>query len=269
MLRGSQTLAVTARKTRFLPFETAPVSTNPRPALRHRQLLSPSDQARERGGTGPIRTRPRADTAALRLCVTGYIVMPEHFTLRDEFADNFPIQAHNGITIPKPNTWEKVMPVHPQAKNLPVEHMALAPEFHSPAVARCCQAWNRVYRANRKAGTNPISTSLRANEAYRNAMPPLSSPRNICDFVACVAYALVVRAMCQEQATSLLHAAGVASRAFKLAASTANTAAPRAAQRKNKISGYETVDWNFIDLETITYAKEASPNAPGLGPKSA
>ena len=161
------------------------------------------------------------------------------------------------------------MPLHPLAKNLPVQRMALAPEFHSPAVARCCQAWNRVYRANRKAGTNPISTSLRANEAYRNAMPPLSSPRNICDFVACVAYALVVRAMCQEQATSLLHAAGVASRAFKLAASTANTAAPRAAQRKNKISGCETVGWNFAGLKTTTYPEESFTDRTELDPKLA
>ena len=137
------------------------------------------------------------------------------------------------------------MPLHRLAENTPEEHLALDPEFDSPAVARCCKAWNRAFKAHREGGTNPVSTNLRANEAYRNAMPPLSSPRNICDFVACVTHAIVVRAICLEHAAPLLQAAGVASRAFKLAASIADAAAPRANQRKNKKSGCETVDWDL------------------------
>jgi hypothetical protein len=88
------------------------------------------------------------------------------------------------------------MPLHPLAKNLPEEHIALAPYFHSSAVARCCKARNRAFKAHREVGTNPVSTSLRANEAYRNAMPPLSSPQNLYGFIACVAHGVVVRAIC-------------------------------------------------------------------------
>ena len=72
------------------------------------------------------------------------------------------------------------MPIHPNARKMREEHIALAPVFHSPAVSRCCKAWNR------------------------------------------------------EQAASLMHAASVASRAFKLLANTASAAAPRANQRKIK-----------------------------------
>jgi hypothetical protein len=159
------------------------------------------------------------------------------------------------------------MPVHPLAKNMPEEYLALAPGFHSPAVARCCKAWNRAFKAQLKGGTSPISIRLRASEAYREAMPPLTSPQNLCDFIACVAHAVTVKAMCMEHAASLMHAAGMASRAFKLLASTANTAAPHANPRKNKISGCETVDWDFTDLETTTSAEQAPADRSRFGPK--
>jgi len=161
------------------------------------------------------------------------------------------------------------MPVHPNAKNMREEHIALAPVFHSPAVARCCKAWNRAFKAHREGGTNPVSIYLRANEAYREAMPPLSSPQNLCDFIACVAHGVTVRAICDIQAAALLQAAGVASRAFKLVANTANTAASRADQRKNKISGCETVDWDFTALKTTAYPEEPLAKPPQFAPKLA
>jgi len=42
------------------------------------------------------------------------------------------------------------MPRHPQANDTVLNPIALAPEFHNPAVARCCKAWNRAFRANLK-----------------------------------------------------------------------------------------------------------------------
>ena len=65
------------------------------------------------------------------------------------------------------------MPVHPNAKNMREEHIALAPVFHSPAVARCCKAWNRAFKAHREGGTNPVSIYLRANEACQRHAAPL------------------------------------------------------------------------------------------------
>jgi hypothetical protein len=59
-------------------------------------------------------------------------------------------------------------------------------------------------------------------------------PRNICDFVACVVHGVVVRAVCDELTASLLHAAGVASRTFKLGATAANTAARAVLSEKIK-----------------------------------
>ena len=156
------------------------------------------------------------------------------------------------------------MPLHPLAKNMPEEYLAVPPGFHSPAIARCCKAWNRAYKYHRERGTNPISFHLRANEAYREAMPPLSSPQNLCDFIACLTHAITVRAICLEHAASLMHAAGMASRAFKLVANTAGTAPSPGPQRKNKISGCETVDSNFTGLESTTSSKLAHGEHPNL-----
>jgi hypothetical protein len=140
-----------------------------------------------------------------------------------------------------------IMPLHPLAKDLPEEHIALAPEFHSPAVARCCQAWNRAFKSHLQGGANPVSVHLRANEAYRNAMPPLSTPQT------------------SATLSPALHTAGVASRAFKLAASIANTTAPRV-PAKNKISGCETVGWNFAGLKTTTRPEESFTDRTELDP---
>jgi hypothetical protein len=93
---------------------------------------------------------------------------------------------------------------------------------------------------------------VRANEAYRSAMPPLTTPQNLCDFVACVAHGVAVRTILPAHATSLLDAARVAARAFKF---VEGTSAPRSAKRKNKIPGCETVDWDFVAVKTMHYER--------------
>ena len=65
----------------------------------------------------------------------------------------------------------EIMPLHPPVKNQAETHLALAPEFQSPAVARCCKAWNRAFKAHTDAGTSSVWVPVRANEAYRSAMP--------------------------------------------------------------------------------------------------
>jgi hypothetical protein len=163
----------------------------------------------------------------------------------------------------------EIMPQHPPVKNQAPTHLALAPEFQSPAVARCCKAWNRAFKAHTDARTNPVWVPIRANEAYRSAMPPLTTPQNLCDFIACVAHGVSVRAICLIHATSLLAAARVASSAFRLVENPPERPAPRSARGKNKISGCETVDWDFAAVKTTTYPELPSPDRPQNDPKSA
>ena len=160
------------------------------------------------------------------------------------------------------------MPRHNQAKDNVSNRIALAPEFQNPAVARCCKAWNRSFNANLKAGTDPVLVYVRANEAYRFAMPPLSNLQNLCDFVACVAHGLVLNTIPMPHAAAMMDAARVASHALKTAAPADSSAAPgvERKKRKNKISGDKTAN---RCLKTTTYLKKTLENVPELDRKSA
>ena len=84
------------------------------------------------------------------------------------------------------------------------------PKFKHAAIQQCCNAWNVRYQAERATGRGIVSCACRANEAYRTAMPPLTTAENIGDFVACVTYGTMIGTICHLAATQLLYAAQVA-----------------------------------------------------------
>jgi len=84
----------------------------------------------------------------------------------------------------------------------------------NPAIARCARAWSSTYRVNISIGSSKVSASLEAGEAFRKAMPALTSADNVRDFVACVASGLLISAISSGDAARLLYAAQVAQRAF-------------------------------------------------------
>jgi hypothetical protein len=86
------------------------------------------------------------------------------------------------------------------------DHAALA----NPAVARCCDALERV-RAKSEAGIRgTIYPHSDCAAAYRRAMPSLSGLENIRDFIACAAHGMLIGAICATDAARLLYAAQVA-----------------------------------------------------------
>ncbi len=80
----------------------------------------------------------------------------------------------------------------------------------NPAVACCMEAWARVYKAEKAKHKSDFAASQVAEKAYRDAMPPLSGYDNIRDFIACVANAMLIGAISDNQGTKLLYAAQVA-----------------------------------------------------------
>ena len=48
-------------------------------------------------------------------------------------------------------------------------------------------------------------------------MPSLGSPRDICDFVSCVAHGLLIGVLDESKASRLLYAARIASTSFRAA----------------------------------------------------
>jgi hypothetical protein len=84
------------------------------------------------------------------------------------------------------------------------------PALENHAVALCAGAWEKIHAATRKKTTNLYTAERCANIAYRLAMPPLSGYQNICDFIACAGYGMLLGAIKPETGTKLLYAAQVA-----------------------------------------------------------
>jgi len=81
------------------------------------------------------------------------------------------------------------------------------------AVERCNRAWQRAYNkelANIDEDESDYPAKKAGNQAYLRAMPPLSGYQNICDFIACVANALVIDSIATCDAKRLFAAAKIA-----------------------------------------------------------
>jgi hypothetical protein len=81
----------------------------------------------------------------------------------------------------------------------------------NPAIARCRQAYRQAAKAAREQRKYDFEIKSAAEEAYRNAMPPLSGIENIRDFIACVAQGMLNGSISGPEGARLLYAAQVAS----------------------------------------------------------
>ncbi len=93
----------------------------------------------------------------------------------------------------------------------------LPPESANPALDRCRAAWQQTfdeYMRKHARRDGVVSARYDANKeagiAYCGAMPPLIGAENIRDFIACVAYGILIAAIPQDRAGQLLYAAQVA-----------------------------------------------------------
>ncbi len=102
------------------------------------------------------------------------------------------------------------------------------PAFANPAVAHCCKAWKKVFRAAVDANQSELTAAFKAGEAYRVAMPPLSTRDSCRDFIACVAQGILLGAIPEKDGGKLLYAAQVALAAAKSDRNTQNVPAPYA-----------------------------------------
>jgi hypothetical protein len=85
-----------------------------------------------------------------------------------------------------------------------------SPCLENRAVALCNEAWLKIHTATLKQTGNVYTAKNCASKVFRLAMPPLSGYQNICDFIACVAYGMLLGAIKDENGTKLLYAAQVA-----------------------------------------------------------
>ena len=80
----------------------------------------------------------------------------------------------------------------------------------NPAVDRCTKAWIKTFRAEMARSNFAMTAGERASEAFRAAMPALSSRENCRDFIACVAHGTLIGAIPEQYGSKLLYAAQVA-----------------------------------------------------------
>jgi hypothetical protein len=86
----------------------------------------------------------------------------------------------------------------------------ISPASENPAVARCCEAYARVSKIAADQGKGYVYASFYGAKAFRKALPALSSPENIRDFIACVAHGTLIGTIQGPDAARLLYAAQVA-----------------------------------------------------------
>ena len=135
----------------------------------------------------------------------------------------------------------------------PNEHLVTNPAGMTPALTCCCDAWAETLRENRAAGVNPVSCYINANSAYRAAMPPLTTARNIQDFIACAAFGVMNGPIALPLVPKLLYAAQVAT-------SNLRNSRPKSTSPKSKSKTKNPHPERL--RQTKTTLKNASPTPP-------
>lgn len=68
----------------------------------------------------------------------------------------------------------------------------ISPAHSNPAVARCCFAWDQVYKQARAQGKGELFSGMDAGQAFRLNLPALDSADAVRDFIACVAQGMLL-----------------------------------------------------------------------------
>jgi hypothetical protein len=96
------------------------------------------------------------------------------------------------------------------APNTPHLEGDFYPSLANPAVALCVEAWQAIHKVTWEQTRNPYTAERCAGKAYRLAMPPLTGYQNICDFIACAGYGMLLGAFKADAGGKFLYAAQVA-----------------------------------------------------------
>jgi hypothetical protein len=117
------------------------------------------------------------------------------------FADNYALPAHNNYQENSTVIANRNTPTTPVPQN--------------PAIERCCLAEMRSRRDSRLKRIDTVEAEIRADEAYRKALPELVGYENIRDFIACVTHGMANCSITALQGTKLLSGARLALAALR------------------------------------------------------
>jgi hypothetical protein len=102
-----------------------------------------------------------------------------------------------------------------QAPPAPTTESIPTPDPENHPVKICGEAYERAYKAARRQSESKLFAADQAEKAFCKAMPQLSGQENIRDFIACVAYSMLIKAITGPEGARLLYAAQVANSAVR------------------------------------------------------
>jgi len=78
------------------------------------------------------------------------------------------------------------------------------------ALSRCIRAWQSAYNEEFAASNDDYEAGKAGLKAFRLALPPLAGHQNVCDFIACITYAMVNEITRPNESHRCLEAAKIA-----------------------------------------------------------
>ncbi len=99
-----------------------------------------------------------------------------------------------------------------------------SPQIPVNAVVRCCNALDDARQDARSRGCAQFEINNKGDRAYIDAIPRLHNPENISDFIACVAYAMLIGIIHPADGTKILYAAQIATQAAQASQNNKNIA---------------------------------------------
>jgi hypothetical protein len=121
-------------------------------------------------------------------------------------------------------TSESVTPDRTQTA--PAQPPSPPPAEPISAVSLCTKAYNQAYKEAKEKHYSEYDCKKEAERCYLNKIPRLHKPENINDFIACVAYAMLINIIRPADGTKILYAAQIATQATQ-ASQTRNIIANR------------------------------------------
>jgi len=100
-------------------------------------------------------------------------------------------------------------PLAPKPASEPAQEQSTSGK-DNPTVARCEAEWQRTYQSLLNKKKSNGQAILNANWAFREAMPTPVGYSNICNFIACVIYGMLMGRFESREGTKLLYGAQVA-----------------------------------------------------------
>jgi hypothetical protein len=143
-----------------------------------------------------------------------------------KLADKLPTQYH-ASPLTKIGETAQPKPLNQPSSPSPSPAQAAAPQPPPPAespkteptgndaVSRCRHAHDEALKDATKRGVQKWNIDGIARRAYVDAMPPLHGAENIRDFIACVAYAMLINLIPASEGSKYLYAAQTAYQAHR------------------------------------------------------